>query len=166
MQCATHPRTETYLRCGKCETPICPQCTVQTSVGARCKRCASSASSPLFRASPSQYALATVAAIATGLLLGWLPRMLILLGGVIYGYAVGEAALRAGGRRRGVGMQLAAGSAALIGVLFWILGGPIGFGGTLAMLSFSQFLSLGANPFNLIALVTGVVCAVLHVRHI
>jgi hypothetical protein len=40
LRCARHPDTETVLRCGRCETPICPRCFVQTPVGARCPTCA------------------------------------------------------------------------------------------------------------------------------
>ena len=40
LRCAEHPDVETYLRCGKCYTPICPRCMVQTPVGARCRQCA------------------------------------------------------------------------------------------------------------------------------
>jgi hypothetical protein len=40
LRCARHPGTETVLRCGRCETPICPRCMVETPVGARCPNCA------------------------------------------------------------------------------------------------------------------------------
>jgi hypothetical protein len=40
LRCARHPGTETVLRCGRCETPICPRCMVETPVGARCPTCA------------------------------------------------------------------------------------------------------------------------------
>jgi hypothetical protein len=40
LRCARHPGTETVLRCGRCETPICPRCLVGTPVGARCPNCA------------------------------------------------------------------------------------------------------------------------------
>jgi hypothetical protein len=40
LRCARHPGTETVLRCGRCETPICPRCLVGTPVGARCPTCA------------------------------------------------------------------------------------------------------------------------------
>src|SRR5207302_6294054 len=40
LRCARHPNTETVLRCGRCETPICPRCQIQTPVGARCPTCA------------------------------------------------------------------------------------------------------------------------------
>ncbi len=39
MYCANHPEVETYLRCNKCDKPICLQCAVQTPVGYRCKQC-------------------------------------------------------------------------------------------------------------------------------
>lgn len=38
--CARHPQTETGLRCGRCDTPICPRCMVHSSVGIRCPECA------------------------------------------------------------------------------------------------------------------------------
>jgi hypothetical protein len=40
LHCARHPSVETYLRCGRCETPICPKCQVMTPVGSRCPNCA------------------------------------------------------------------------------------------------------------------------------
>jgi hypothetical protein len=40
LRCARHPNIETVLRCGRCDTPICPRCLVGTPVGARCPTCA------------------------------------------------------------------------------------------------------------------------------
>jgi hypothetical protein len=40
VRCARHPDVETSLRCGRCDTPICPRCAVPTPVGARCPTCA------------------------------------------------------------------------------------------------------------------------------
>jgi len=47
MKCAKHSDTETSLTCGRCETPICVRCLVQTDVGIRCRTCA-----PVRRAIP------------------------------------------------------------------------------------------------------------------
>ena len=47
MKCARHGDTETSLTCGRCETPICVRCLVQTDVGIRCRTCA-----PVRRAVP------------------------------------------------------------------------------------------------------------------
>lgn len=38
--CARHQQVETMLRCGRCETPICPRCMVHSGVGIRCPDCA------------------------------------------------------------------------------------------------------------------------------
>jgi hypothetical protein len=166
MQCATHPKTETVLKCGRCETPICPRCTVHTPVGARCRSCASNKSSPLFHASPTQYALASLAAVASGLALGWLPRILLLLGPAVFGYAVAEATLRAGGRRRGLGMEIVAGLGALAGVAAWTLAGPVHLLRLHVPLSSSLFLGAFSDPFTLLAVGLSIVCAVAHVRYI
>jgi hypothetical protein len=40
IYCARHPNTETMLRCGRCDTPICPRCMVHSGVGIRCPDCA------------------------------------------------------------------------------------------------------------------------------
>jgi len=37
--CTFHPDRETYLRCNRCERPICTQCAVLTDTGYRCKEC-------------------------------------------------------------------------------------------------------------------------------
>lgn len=64
--CSRHRKTKTRLRCGRCETPICPKCTVYGPTGARCRDCASHRGSHMYQIAPPQYA----AAIATALLLG------------------------------------------------------------------------------------------------
>jgi len=38
--CARHKREVTRVRCGRCETPICPRCTVFGPAGVRCRDCA------------------------------------------------------------------------------------------------------------------------------
>jgi len=38
--CARHQDVQTFLRCSRCDVPICPRCLVQTPVGARCPECA------------------------------------------------------------------------------------------------------------------------------
>jgi hypothetical protein len=40
MLCARHPKVETALSCGRCETPGCPKCLVHAEVGLRCPKCA------------------------------------------------------------------------------------------------------------------------------
>ncbi len=38
--CTKHTKAVTRLRCGRCEAPICPKCTVYTPAGTRCRACA------------------------------------------------------------------------------------------------------------------------------
>lgn len=37
--CARHLKVGTRVRCGHCDAPICPRCTVYGPVGARCRAC-------------------------------------------------------------------------------------------------------------------------------
>lgn len=37
--CYRHPGRETYLRCSRCERPICPDCMIPASVGHQCPEC-------------------------------------------------------------------------------------------------------------------------------
>ncbi|HZU86545.1 MAG TPA: hypothetical protein VFF78_03610 [Anaerolineaceae bacterium] len=41
LYCINHPQRETYLRCNRCNDPICVQCAVLTPTGYRCKKCIS-----------------------------------------------------------------------------------------------------------------------------
>ena len=37
--CTRHTKAVTRLRCGRCEAPICPKCTICTPAGTRCRAC-------------------------------------------------------------------------------------------------------------------------------
>src|SRR4051812_39076592 len=37
--CYRHPSRETYVRCTRCERPICPDCMNEASVGHQCPEC-------------------------------------------------------------------------------------------------------------------------------
>jgi hypothetical protein len=39
LHCYRHPDRETYVRCGRCDRPICLRCTVEGPVGFRCHDC-------------------------------------------------------------------------------------------------------------------------------
>ena len=39
LVCYNHPDRETYLRCNRCNRPICSECAVLTPTGYRCKEC-------------------------------------------------------------------------------------------------------------------------------
>lgn len=70
IYCARHPQVVTVLRCGRCETPICPRCLVQTPVGARCPTCANVRRIPTIDIKPVFLARGFAAAVAAGLAAG------------------------------------------------------------------------------------------------
>jgi membrane associated rhomboid family serine protease len=37
--CYRHPERETYIRCGRCDRPICPACMTPAAVGFQCPEC-------------------------------------------------------------------------------------------------------------------------------
>jgi hypothetical protein len=111
LRCAQHPNVETYLRCGRCDTPICPRCLVQTPVGARCRACARVRASPPYDVSPLYALRAGGAALAGALFggvalqyairfvqLGWIGQVLF---GVLYGMGVARLVGLVTNRKRG-----------------------------------------------------------------
>ena len=129
MKCARHPNVETVIRCGRCETPVCPKCSVMGPAGIRCRDCASLRSSPLYQVPADRFALGVLAGGLAGTIVGYLLAaasgfgFFLLWGGVLGGGAVGEALLRATGRKRGTNMEIAAGVCAglgaVVGFLLW-----------------------------------------------
>ena len=118
VYCARHPDVESYLRCGKCGTPICPRCLVQTPVGARCRDCANIARLPTMDVTPVFFARGMAAAGVGGALVGVLWAILIggaglglfftIFVGLGVGWAVSEAVSRATNYKRGLGLQICA----------------------------------------------------------
>lgn len=118
MQCARHPKVETALSCGKCGTPICPDCSVVGPVGMRCRDCGSSQASPLYQVRPERFALAAVAGVAAGTLAGFVLQAIgffILFVAPLIGGLLGEVILRATGRKRGAKMEFLAGASVVVG---------------------------------------------------
>jgi hypothetical protein len=115
--CARHPQVETYLRCGRCGTPICPRCLVQTPVGARCRECANVSRLPTFNVTPAYFARGMTAAIVSGAVVGALWALVtegarfgffIFFIGLGIGWAISEAVSLATNRKRGLGLQVCA----------------------------------------------------------
>jgi hypothetical protein len=115
--CARHPRVETYLRCGRCDTPICPRCLVQTPVGARCRDCANVRTLPTFNVTPVFFARAQTAALVSGVVVGAIWAFLLpgffgfyatIFVGLGLGWAISESVSLATNRKRGLGLQLSA----------------------------------------------------------
>jgi len=125
MQCARHPKVETELTCGRCETPICPRCAVFTDVGARCPTCAPARKLPQFEVGFVYLLRGAAAALGTGAALGavWgalLPGRIGLLGlflAAFLGYAIAEAVSVVTNRKAGTALQVVAAAGALAAYL-------------------------------------------------
>lgn len=104
LYCYRHPKSETYVRCGRCDQPICPKCAVQGPVGFRCRQCGLVKSAAVTDFSPQQLALGLVIPIGSGLILGYLGGGLgffsIFLAFFAGGF-IAEAFVRSVGMKRG-----------------------------------------------------------------
>ena len=72
LYCYRHPKSETYVRCGRCDEPICPKCAVQGPVGFRCRQCGLVKSATLASFTPQQLLLGPGVAFVGGGILGYL----------------------------------------------------------------------------------------------
>jgi hypothetical protein len=143
MKCATHNDVETGLACGKCGTPICPRCLVETPVGARCRECANVRRLPTYSITPVQYLKAVAAgvgiAIAVGVAWAWLRiavdipffgfmTALLLAAGAAY--VIAEVVSRVINRKRGTPLQIIAGACFVLSYLVsnvWLSGNALTF---------------------------------------
>ncbi len=122
--CYRHPDRETWVRCGRCDRPICPRCAMQGPVGFRCKDCGKPAFDPLTSFTPLQALAGGGIALGGGILvaliaaqIGFLSIFIAYFGGGLIAGAV----VRATGYKRGPVMAV---------VLFGgiVVGGLIAFG--------------------------------------
>jgi hypothetical protein len=58
LYCANHPKTQTLLRCIRCERPFCTKCLVRTPVGFRCRECLNIQQAGYYTALPGDYVIA------------------------------------------------------------------------------------------------------------
>lgn len=131
-RCARHPEVETELRCGRCETLICPRCLVFTPGGTRCPDCAMLRRPVMYELQPMHYVRAAGAALVVSLVLGvaglivlplvrgipFLGLMLAVGIGAGAGSLMAAALTWATNGKRGLGMQVIAGIAL---VASWVL---------------------------------------------
>lgn len=116
VKCSRHPDVDTELTCGRCGTPICPKCLVQTRVGSRCQKCAGIKKLPTYTITPLQYlkalGIGLVMAIALGIAWTILRDILFffsLLLAAGMGYLMGEVISLSVNRKRGRGLQFIGG---------------------------------------------------------
>lgn len=159
VTCVCGSGRQTVLRCSKCGKPICPECSVRTPVGLRCKECAAVRKNPLYDLSALDY----LKAFAVGIPLSMLGAVVGSFGGGFFGFFTIIIGMVAGGLiadlmsravryKRGVGMQILAGVCILLGAgIFLVLPGLL------------APLGLRAG-FNLFYVIAAIVAAVARLR--
>jgi hypothetical protein len=116
---------ETGLLCGRCGTPICPRCLVQTPVGARCPDCANVRRLPTVDLSPVYLLRGLGAALLSGTVVGgaWgylsggrnnFVGFFLIFIAIGIGWAISEAIGAATNRKRGPALQAMAVAAVVI----------------------------------------------------
>jgi hypothetical protein len=125
--CYRHPDRETWIRCGRCDRPICTQCAMQGPVGLRCKTCGRPAFDPLTSFTPVQLVLGIVVALGAGIVAGYLSGRIGFFSVIVAWFAGGiiaELVGRVTGYKRGPVMLAIVLGGILVGSL---LGGAAAF---------------------------------------
>lgn len=145
--CARHRRVKTRLRCGRCEKPICPQCTVMGPTGARCRDCASNRSSHIYKVGPLQF-LATFAAMAVlsaiGAALIGVIGLFVIFFAPVAGTFLGKIVTSVTHGKRGTPLAVVASLGAAFGALAPRLGAAL-FLLYISSLSMRQYHQVGAT---------------------
>lgn len=143
LYCAFHPKVETVLRCSQCGRPICVRCVRTHAVGQLCPVCVRGRRPEYYQIRFLPLLAAGGASLVLAALLGWIATYVVvygaipaIFGGALVGSLIGQVALRAGQRRRGLGVQVTVGVCVLLGTL---AGGAL-----LGMNSIVYFLIYGA----------------------
>ena len=129
LHCYRHPDRETWVRCGRCDQPICTGCAMQGPVGLRCKTCGKPSRDPMSAMTARQLVLGGLVALVTGTLGGAVGVQagffFAICLGPVAGRLICEAVMRVTGYKRGpkmygiVGGGIVAG--ALVGAAFYAL---------------------------------------------
>jgi hypothetical protein len=104
LHCYRHPGRETWVRCGRCEQPICSRCAMQGPVGLRCKTCGKPSRDPLGSLRPTQLAIAAAVSLGGGAIVGYVGSAMQIFGLVAAffgGGLIAEALDRTVGIKRG-----------------------------------------------------------------
>ena len=91
--CLRDPEVASNLRCGRCDDLICPQCMVQSPVGARCPDCATIGQSPIFRSTPIELTSAIAVSFGGAFVFGIIYAVMVwVLWELPLGFPIGNVA--------------------------------------------------------------------------
>jgi hypothetical protein len=159
MYCANHPDVETYLRCNKCNKPICSKCAVQTPVGYRCVDCVRLQQNVYYTATSRDnivgflvaFGVAVVATPVSTFLFrmfpGFLGFMIAFFTGSAAGSGMAQIVRRAVDRRRGRNLRWFVLAGTIMGIV-------VGAGISIALLSITPFALIPFWIFAVLAIVS------------
>jgi hypothetical protein len=104
LYCYRHPNRETWVRCGRCDQPICSSCAMQGPVGFRCRECGRPARDPLTSMRPSQLAVGLGISVLGGIVVGLFSTRIGFFGLLLawfVGGLIADAVIRFIGFKRG-----------------------------------------------------------------
>jgi hypothetical protein len=104
LHCYRHPERETFVRCGRCDQPICMSCAMQGPVGLRCKTCGKPSRDALASIRPDQVAIGLIVAGGIGAAVGYFGAQFgwfMIVVGFFAGTLIAEALDRTIGIKRG-----------------------------------------------------------------
>ena len=124
MYCYRHPDRETYVRCGRCDRPICTSCAMMGPVGLRCRTCGKPSRDPLTHLTPVQATTGAAAALGAGTIgafIGLQIGIFAIFVGAFIGGMIGDAVLRVTGYKRGPVMNVIIGGGLVGGLIIAIV---------------------------------------------
>jgi hypothetical protein len=130
LYCYRHPDRETWVRCGRCDQPICTRCAMQGPVGFRCRQCGRPARDPLTSLRPTQLALGFGISALGGLVIGLVGGRIGIFGLLLAWFAGGliaDSVIRLVGFKRGPRMMATLFGGILIGAALAFVGEAAAF---------------------------------------
>ena len=121
LYCTWHPDRETYLRCNRCDKPMCIDCAVKTPTGYRCKECVRGQQKIFETAITQDYVFGILIALALGYIGGLLATRIsffVIFLAPFAGGIIAEAVRFVVRRRRSKLIPIVAVVATLLGGLF------------------------------------------------
>ena len=129
LHCYRHPERETWVRCGRCDQPICMKCAMEGPVGLRCKTCGKPSRDALASLRPTQVLVGLAVAGGLGAAVGYFSTQFgffMIVIGFFAGTFVAEGLDRTIGIKRGPRILALAFAGILVG---GVLGGSLGLVG-------------------------------------
>jgi hypothetical protein len=130
LRCYRHPDRETWVRCGRCDQPICPRCAMQGPVGFRCRQCGRPARDPLTSLRPTQLAIGFGISALGGLVVGLVGGRIGFFGLILAWFAGGliaDSVIRFVGFKRGPKMMVTLFGGILVGAALAFVGDAAAF---------------------------------------